>query len=77
MVNDKSLEPETVECLLDQLAFDDPHPLRALSTALTLTDKVGQISDAAGITPLIVIPTHDMDHTLFRKYSGQQSIHDA
>ena len=60
----QSLEPETVECLLNLLAFDDPHTLWALSTRLTLADEGSDIGDTAGIPPLIVVPTHNPHHML-------------
>src|SRR5947209_2595698 len=40
---------------LDLLALDDPYTLRATPTALTLADEAGQVSDPAGIAPLILV----------------------
>ncbi len=73
----RSLEPETVERLLHPLAFDGPYPFRALSAGLALADKARQVGDAAGIAPLIVVPTHDPHYAFVLKDSGHQPVYNT
>ena len=71
------VEADLVADLLHALLrLSHSQPL-ANDTLPTFADEVRYIGDTAGITPLIVVPTHDPHHTLVLKNSGHQAIYDT
>lgn len=66
-----------MQCLFNLIPPDNSDAVGADRILFTLVNVARDIHHSAGIAPLIIIPTNDMNHLLAGKNGGHQTVYDA